>query len=130
MCNDSIIRQIYRIGTHYRKISKKVIKDNKDIDLTFARGVEYGINKLLKELINQVKNFKNIDSDALKKLQNFIISNKRFKVEISLNAENLEADDWVLGIWDYEKEKAVFSNSNKDLSKLIKNGLDKIESYE
>ena len=66
----------------------------------------------------------------IKKLQNFIISNKRFKIEISLNAENLEADDWVLGIWDYEKEKSVFFNSNKDLNKLIKNGLDKIESYE
>lgn len=69
-------------------------------------------------------------NDSIKKLQNFIISNERFKVEISLNAENLEADDWVLGIWDYEKEKSVFSNSNKDLNKLIKNGLDKIESYE
>jgi hypothetical protein len=69
-------------------------------------------------------------NDSIKKLQNFIISNKRFKIEISLNAENLEADDWVLGIWDYEKEKSVFFNSNKDLSKLIKNGLDKIESYE
>jgi hypothetical protein len=69
-------------------------------------------------------------NDSIKKLQNFIISNKRFKIEISLNAENLEADDWVLGIWDYEKEKSVFFNSNKDLNKLIKNGLDKIESYE
>ena len=69
-------------------------------------------------------------NDSIKKLQNFIISNKRFKIEISLNAENLEADDWVLGIWDYEKEKSVFFNSNKDLNKLIKNGLEKIESYE
>ena len=128
--NEDLIRKIYKIGTHYRDISKKFRKDHKNIYLTFSEGAEFGINKLLKELINQVKNFKNIDSDALKKLQNFIISNKRFKVEISLNAENLEADDWVLGIWDYEKEKAVFSNSNKDLSKLIKNGLDKIESYE
>lgn len=128
--NEDLIRKIYKIGTHYRDISKKFRKDHKNIDLTFSEGAEFGINKLLKELINQVKNFKNIDSDALKKLQNFIISNKRFKVEISLNAENLEADDWVLGIWDYEKERAVFSNSNKDLSKLIKNGLDKIESCE
>lgn len=63
MCNDSIIRQIYRIGTHYRKISKKVIKDNKDIDLTFARGVEYGINKVLKEIIKEMSIVKNMTEE-------------------------------------------------------------------
>lgn len=59
MYNDSIIRKIYKVGTHYRKISKKVIKDNKDIDLTFARGVEYGINKVLKEIIKEMSIIKN-----------------------------------------------------------------------
>lgn len=63
MCNDSIIRKIYRIGTHYRKISKKVIKDNKDIDLTFAKGVEYGINKVLKEIIKEISIVKNTIED-------------------------------------------------------------------
>ena len=59
MYNDSIIRKIYKVGTHYRKISKKVIKDNKDIDLTFARCVEYGINKVLKEIIKEMSIIKN-----------------------------------------------------------------------
>ena len=66
MCNDSIIRQIYRIGTHYRKISKEVINDNKDIDLTFARGVEYGINKVLKEIIKEMSIVKNMTEENLK----------------------------------------------------------------
>ena len=63
MCNDSIIRKIYKIGTHYRKISREVIKDNNNIDLTFAKGVEYGINKVLKEIIKEISIVKNTTED-------------------------------------------------------------------
>ena len=61
-------------------------------------------------------------------LKNVVIENSEFGIYYEIDYSS-ERNDWSMDVWSEYSENYIFSEYNKDLKRLLKNGIRKIKNF-